>query len=149
MARKQFYFSRSPNINFRQDTRDKGRNQSENIIGKNFTTGPIFIKILMFNFDGISRNRTKNAFHQLQNMVTTCFENRIKRSLSLDSKSITFAILCNTVFAILVHVNCVKISSKNVTWKVNFGPNKHYTGIKSDSAASVSFSGETLACVFT
>ena len=54
---------------------------------------------------------------------------------------------CNTVFAELVHVNCVKFSIENDKWKVNIGMNKHYVGIRTSSRASISYFGNTLTRV--
>ena len=55
--------------------------------------------------------------------------------------------ICNFVFAMSVHVNCVKLSSESDTWKVNIELKKQHVGKRTSSAASIGYFGETFARV--
>ena len=111
-----------------------------------FETRPVLINNWRFNIEAINRDRTKNAFHKLRNIWSTCFKVRIIRKIT---KRIQVNLFCNTVFAVLVHVNCVNCCSENDTWKVNIELNKHYVGIRTSSGASIIFFGTALSRVLT
>ena len=149
MIREHFYYARRLYINTRQDTRDDGRINSKTNVGNNIKTGPVFIIKGIFNINGINRRRAKKTFHKLWNIWMTCFEIRITRDFTLRIQINHIRHFRNAVFAVSVHVNWVKFSSKIDTWKVIIELNKHYAGMWTSCWASISFFGTTLSRVLT
>ena len=146
---KVVFYTRRLYINTRQDTRDEGRVYSKTNIGNDIETGLDFINKGRSNLDKINRDRTKTAFHRLQDIQTTRFEVRIIRQFT---ERIQINLICrfyNAVFAVLKHVKWVTFSSKSDTSKVNIELRKHYVRITTSSGAFIGYNGTTLSRVLT